>query len=119
MRYFIYFICIVLITMSMVYIGTIKERNLAAGLTNKLCIKCAEKVLKYLNKNEYASLNDVQNLIKGVSTSVFWSRKRVQVENPLQFSRIVTDKLYKEGKISIKMRKNEQIFTLKQNTQKA
>ncbi|WP_138204387.1 hypothetical protein [Haloimpatiens lingqiaonensis] len=119
MRYFIYFICVIVITMIMVYIGTIKEGNLAAGLTNKLCTKCSEKVLKYLNKNEYASLNDVQNLIKGVSTSVFWSRKRVQVENPLQFSRIVTDKLYKEGKISIQMRKNEQVFTLKQNPQKA
>ncbi|WP_185750798.1 hypothetical protein [Clostridium sp. KNHs214] len=47
------------------------------------------------------------------------SRKRVQVQNPSQFSRIVTDKLYKEGKISIQMRKNEQVFTLKQNPQKA
>ncbi|GAA0736404.1 hypothetical protein [Clostridium oceanicum] len=114
MRYFIYLICVILITMVMVYIGTIKERNVGANLTNKLYTKCAEKVIKYLNKNECASLNDIQNVIRGVTTSIFWTRKKVQVQNPLNFSKVLMDKLYKEGKVSIEMRKNKQIYMLKQ-----
>lgn len=114
MRYFIYFICIVLITMLMVYIGTIKEKNIDVELTNKLYIKCVEKVLKYLNKNKYAYLNDIQNLVGGVSTSMFWTRKRVQVENPYQFSKTLMDKLYKQDKVSIEMKKNKQVFIIKE-----
>ncbi|MFD3158459.1 hypothetical protein ACFIJ5_16660 [Haloimpatiens sp. FM7330] len=111
-RYIIYFVFVILITMVLVYIGSIKERNLPIELTNKLYVKCSGKIISYLKKNESATMGDIQNVIRGISTSLFWSKKRVQVQNPVQFSEVIVEKMYQEGKIFIQMKKNKKIFIL-------
>jgi len=99
--------------MILTYIGVIKERNLDLELTSTLYRKCSKKILKYLKKNGSASMNEVQNLLLGVTATVPWSRKKIKIQNPNQFCTFITDKLYKEGKISLELKKNKKIITIK------
>jgi hypothetical protein len=96
--------------MVLIYIGMIKEKTLPAELTNKLYKKCAARIMKFLKLNEYAVMSDIHKCVKDTTAFVLWSKKRVKVNNPVQFSDYVMERLYREGKISVRFKGNNKIY---------
>ncbi|NLK97696.1 MAG: hypothetical protein GX272_06410 [Epulopiscium sp.] len=99
MKYVLYMLSITIITMALMYIGIIKERNLPIELFNKLYKKCARKVLKYLEKNDSITIPEIRNLIQNETVSVIWSKKRLGITDANSFVRNLIDNLLKEEKI--------------------
>ncbi|WDC84705.1 hypothetical protein PL321_03305 [Caloramator sp. mosi_1] len=75
MKYVLYVLSIALITVFLIIYGRAKEYYLPMELTNKLYIKCKDKILKYLIKNKYATYKELEKEIEGVTAKVFWSKK--------------------------------------------
>lgn len=101
MKYIIYIILIALITMLLIYIGILKERNLNVKLVDKLYSKCCNKVLKMLKKKETLSAKQIRDIISNEKTSIVWSRKKVGVTNKNQFTNYVIEGLLKLNKIEL------------------
>lgn len=99
MRYILYIIGVALVTMFLIYLGYMKERNLTATLVTRLYGKCRQKVLKKLQVTSELSAIDIRNLILDVTASVLWSRKKLGVTNPVQFTNYLIDSMIKDGKI--------------------
>lgn len=113
--YCIYIICIAFITMFLIYIGYLKDRNLPAELTNKLYRKCCSKALKYLKDKGYASAADIRNIISDTTATVVWSRKKVKVTNPAQFTNYVIDGLISKGDIIEESSGKKRVYKLCRN----
>lgn len=113
MKYVLYILSIAVITMALIYVGSIKDRMLPVELTNKLYRKCRQKILDYLSSHECISASQARNLISDVTASVIWSRKRIGVTNPVRFGRYVLDRLVKEDKIKEDISQNKKVYRLK------
>lgn len=116
MKYIIYVILVALVTMLLSYLGYLQEKGLSLDLSRKLYNKCSLKVLKYLKKKGNATIFEIQDCIKDVNASIPWSRKKIVVTNPSQFSQYVVENLYNNKKISIQYKGNTKIYSI--NTDK-
>lgn len=116
MKYVIYVILVALITMALSYFGYIKDKMLPLDLTRKLFNKCTSKVVKYLRLKRSATIIEIQDCIKDVTASMPWSRKKIMVTNPAQFSQYVIDSLYKNKKISVQYKGKTKMYSI--NTDK-
>lgn len=99
MRYVLYIISIILITMFLIYLGYMKEKDLTRNLINKLYAKCRQKILKQLKTRDQLTALEIRNLISDVTASVIWSRKRLGVTKPVQFTNSLIKGMLKDGKI--------------------
>jgi hypothetical protein len=46
-------------------------------------------------------MNQIKKCISDITVSVFWSRKKLKVTNPTQFSELIVQNLLKEGKLQL------------------
>jgi hypothetical protein len=99
MNYILYIISVAVVTMFLTYLGLRKERNLPIELTKKLYKKSAEKVIKYLEKNDSITIPEIRNLVQNETVSVIWSTKRLGITDAKSFVRNLIDDLLKEEKI--------------------
>lgn len=113
MKYVIYVLLVIIMTMLMIYVGFIKEKTLPYELTVKLYKKGTKKIHDYLLKNQGASINDLKKCIKDVQASVIWSRKKVAVTNPNQFIDFIIENMTKQGKLEIKQENGKTLYYLK------
>ncbi|GAA0114667.1 hypothetical protein [Clostridium senegalense] len=114
MKYIVYVIAIALLTMLLIYIGIIKERNLNTVLLDKLYTKCCNKVLKYLKKGTVISAKEIRELISNEQTGVLWSKKKIGVTNKIQFTNHVIEGLIKLDKIQL-VDDKKRVYSLKYN----
>lgn len=94
MKFFTILIGIVLfaiITAILYAWGLRNELRQEQELERLLLNKSASKIIKYLKKNGIVTKKEVCELIKNVNSGVFWSKKRVRVNNPDKFSLTLID----------------------------
>lgn len=113
MKYIIYILSIMVLTMLMIFVGYIKEKRLPYELTAKLYKKCSKKIYDFLLKNQCATINDLKKCIKDVHASVLWSRRKVKVTNPNQFIDFIIENMIKQGKLDIKQENGKKLYCLK------
>ncbi|MGB3366886.1 MAG: hypothetical protein WBA54_05330 [Acidaminobacteraceae bacterium] len=73
--------------------GYIKKQRQSEELLNNLYKKCEVKICKEFKKNEVLSKNEIKEIIKGTKSSLFWSKKKIQVTDPKIFIDIIIDDL--------------------------
>jgi hypothetical protein len=61
--------------------------------------KCRLKILKQLKTREQLTALEIRNLISDVTTSVLWSRRRLGVTKPVEFTNFLIKGMLKDGKI--------------------
>lgn len=71
--------------------GLRKSMTQAADLERVLLSKCAARVIQYLKQNETISQKEIARQIKGIKASLFWSRRKVQVQDAEVFAKKLTD----------------------------
>ncbi|SHE99755.1 hypothetical protein [Caloramator proteoclasticus] len=113
MKYVIYVLSIALITAFLIIYGRAKEYYLPTELTNKLYIKCRDKILKYLSKNKSATYKELEREIEGVTAKVFWSRKVMTVLDSKKMVKGIIDSLLKQDKIQILESDGKKLVVLK------
>lgn len=65
--------------------GMKKSLTQESDLEQILLSKCAGNVVKYLHRHDSVSQEEILPLIQGVKAGMFWSKKRINVQNPTIF----------------------------------
>ena len=84
---------ILLFAMATVFVyvwGIIKQRNQAGDLSKLLYSKGTAKIKKYLKKHETATEKELEELMKGLRASLFYSRNQAVVQDTGDFVRQLT-----------------------------
>lgn len=113
MKYVIYVLSIALITVFLIIYGRAKEYYLPLELTNRLYIKCRDKILKYLSKNKSATYKELEKEIEGVTAKVFWSRRVMTVVDSKKMVKSIVESLINQDKIQIKEMDGKKLVVLK------
>lgn len=66
--------------------GLRKSVGQQADLTRILLNRCGTRVVKYLKKHGTVSEKEIARLIDGVTAGEFWSRKKLNVQDPKKFT---------------------------------
>lgn len=75
------------LTTSIVYAwGLSKKQNQSKDLMTLLYDKCSAKVIKALKKNGPMTKDQLEDLLDHTTASLFYSRNRVSVQDPEQFT---------------------------------
>jgi hypothetical protein len=74
------------VTMLLYLWGMRKTLSRGRDLSRMLTGKCANKVLKYLKKNETISSSEMEKLVSDVTAGEVWSRRRAKVQEPKTFT---------------------------------
>ena len=70
--------------------GLFKQQNQSRDLTRMLYAKGAERVKKYLQKHDTISTAQMEQLVKGMKASLFYSRNKAVVADPKEYVRNLT-----------------------------
>lgn len=79
--------------------GLIKQRNQTQDLMNLLFSKGNAKVKKYLKKNEYITIEDVEKMADGLEAKQPFSGNKAIVKDKRDFSQKLLDYMVKTGQI--------------------
>lgn len=67
--------------------GIIKEQNKSRDLMNQLYKKAENNVVKAFKRKDVLSRKDIENEVKNVKASLFYSRDKMVVQNPRSFTK--------------------------------
>ena len=67
--------------------GIIKEQNKSKDLMNQLYKKAENNVVKAFKRKDVLSRKDIENEVKNVKASLFYSRDKMVVQNPRSFTK--------------------------------
>ena len=67
--------------------GIIKEQNKSRDLMNQLYKKAENNVVKAFKRKDVLSRKDIENEVKNVRASLFYSRDKMVVQNPRSFTK--------------------------------
>ena len=70
--------------------GIRKSLNHIDKVTNMLYNEGENRVIKYLDKNKKADIKEIEELVKGIKSGVFYSMRKATVNNPEAFARALT-----------------------------
>ena len=87
MKYIIYILMFALATVIIFSWGIIKEQNKSRDLMNQLYKKAENNVVKAFKRKDVLSRKDIENEVKNVKASLFYSRDRMVVQNPRSFTK--------------------------------
>lgn len=79
--------------------GLIKQRNQTQDLMNLLFSKGNAKVKKYLKKNEYITIEDVEKMADGLEAKQPFSANKAIVKDKRDFSQKLLDYMVKTGQV--------------------
>lgn len=79
--------------------GLVKQRNQSTDLMNLLFSKGNAKVKKYLKKNEYVTLEDVEKMADGLEAKQPFSSNKAVVKDKRDFSQKLLQYMVKTGQI--------------------
>ena len=87
MKYIIYILMFAAATVIVFSWGIIKEQNKSRDLMNQLYKKAENNVVKAFKRKDVLSRKDIENEVKNVKASLFYSRAKMVVENPRSFTK--------------------------------
>ena len=87
MKYIIYILMFALATVIIFSWGIIKEQNKSKDLMNQLYKKAENNVVKAFKRKDVLSRKDIENEVKNVKASLFYSRDKMVVQNPRSFTK--------------------------------
>lgn len=87
MKYIIYILMFALATVIVFSWGIIKEQNKSRDLMSQLYKKAENNVLKAFKRKDVLSRKDIENEVKNVKASLFYSRDKMVVQNPKSFTK--------------------------------
>ena len=87
MKYIIYILMFALATVIIFSWGIIKEQNKSKDLMNQLYKKAENNVVKAFKRKDVLSRKDIENEVKNVKASLFYSRDKMVVQNPKSFTK--------------------------------
>ena len=87
MKYIIYILMFAAATVIVFSWGIIKEQNKSRDLMNQLYKKAENNVVKAFKRKDVLSRKDIENEVKNVKASLFYSRDKMVVENPRSFTK--------------------------------
>ena len=87
MKYIIYILMFALATVIVFSWGIIKEQNKSRDLMSQLYKKAENNVLKAFKRKDVLSRKDIENEVKNVKASLFYSRDKMVVQNPRSFTK--------------------------------
>ena len=67
--------------------GIIKEQNKSRDLMNQLYKKAENNVVKAFKRKDVLSRKDIENEVKNVKASLFYSRDKMVDQNPKSFTK--------------------------------
>ncbi len=70
--------------------GIIKQHNQTRDLSKLLLSKGVDRVQRYLKKHDTISVKEMEELVKGMKASLFYSKNRAVVMEPRDFVRQLT-----------------------------
>ena len=87
MKYIIYILMFAAATVIVFSWGIIKEQNKSRDLINQLYKKAENNVVKAFKRKDVLSRKDIENEVKNVKASLFYSRDKMVVQNPRSFTK--------------------------------
>ena len=87
MKYIIYNLMFADATVIVFSWGIIKEQNKSRDLMNQLYKKAENNVVKAFKRKDVLSRKDIENEVKNVKASLFYSRDKMVVQNPRSFTK--------------------------------
>lgn len=87
MKYIVYILMFALSTVVIFSWGIIKEQNKSKDLMNQLYKKAEAKVLKAFKKKDILTRRDIENEIKDIKASLFYSKDKMVVQNSSSFTK--------------------------------
>lgn len=79
--------------------GLVKQKNQSTDLMNLLFSKGNAKIKKYLKKNEYITMEDVEKMADGLEAKQPFSGNKAIVKDKRDFSKKLLDYMVKTGQI--------------------
>ena len=87
MKYIVYILMFAVATVIVFSWGIIKEQNKSRDLMSQLYKKAENNVLKAFKRKDVLSRKDIENEVKNVKASLFYSRDKMIVQNPKSFTK--------------------------------
>lgn len=85
--------------------GYVKQQRKNQELFDKLIKKSEERILKDLKKKEFMTIKEIEKIIDGTKASLFWSKQKIQVQDPKLIIKTLIPKMKMEKLIIEKMEK--------------
>ncbi len=79
--------------------GYIKEQRKSQELFKQLIEKSQEKILKEMRKGKFLTKKDIEKIIEGTKSSLFWSKNKMQVTNSKVFADTLIQTMLSKGLI--------------------
>ena len=87
MKYIIYILMFAAAKVIVFSWEIIKEQNKSRDLMNQLYKKAENNVVKAFKRKDVLSRKDIENEVKNVKASLFYSRDKMVVQNPRSFTK--------------------------------
>jgi hypothetical protein len=108
-----FYVLIIALAVAFLYAwGYVKQQRKTEKLLNKLYSKCANKVVKELKDQKQLSYAAIDDTIKDVKTSLFWTKTKVQVDNTHRVRQEVLKRLLNDSKLTIENNKKNKTIRL-------
>lgn len=87
MKYILYILMFALATVIIFSWGMVKEQNKSKDLINQLYDKAEAKILKAFKKKKVLTRRDIENEVRNVKASLFYSKDKMVVQNSSNFTK--------------------------------
>lgn len=87
MKYILYILMFALATVIIFSWGIIKEQNKSKDLMNQLYKKAETKIIKAFKKKQVLTRRDIENEVKNIKASLFYSKDKMVVQNSSKFTK--------------------------------
>ncbi|MDD3360142.1 MAG: hypothetical protein PHW34_00530 [Hespellia sp.] len=94
--------------------GVIKSNHLEKDLYQQLYTRGANKVMKYLKKNEWISMMEIEKQVDGIKASEFYSKKKAAVQDKREFSRNLVKTMLEQNLIKEESRNGKKGYSLQE-----
>lgn len=111
MKYILYILMFALATVIIFSWGIIKEQNKSKDLMSQLYKKAETKVLKAFNKKQVLTKKDIENEVKNIKASLFYSKDKMIVQNSSSFAKNIINTMISRNLIE----KTTEGYVLKNN----
>lgn len=99
MDYLLYILLFALATVIIFSWGIIKEQNKSTDLMNQLYKKSESKIFKAFRNKDVLTKKDIENELKNIKASLFYSRDKMIIQNPSQFTKTIINNMLNSNKI--------------------
>lgn len=111
MKYIFYILMFAFATVIIFTWGIIKEQNKSNDLMNQLYKKAETKVMKAFKKKSVLTRRDIENEVKNIKASLFYSKDKMVVQNSSMFAKNIINTMINRNLIE----KTSEGYILKNN----